>query len=189
MGELTCSCTQCGCKFRKERGQLNRALRDSPGRLYCSRRCSGLAHRTEKPPLEVRKARKAAYDVIRRATVGDEIRAQKREHYHATKSYEKGVAFRARQRELHGEHYHRDRCRKRYEARPRLKVGKRLYDRRRRYKLWYGPLADAAWVLWKLEGLIRSKYPSDYERRKARGYYESRPDAQKRRRDAQISRW
>lgn len=186
---VVCICTTCGRRFDKERSQLNRALKASPGKLFCSLKCSGASRRKPKLPLAERKARKAAYDAIRRSIHGEELRAQKRELYHATKSYEKGVAIRARQRELHGEHYHRDYCRARYARRPQLKVGKRLYDRRRRYKMWYGPLAGAAWVLWKLEREISSRYVSGYERRKARGYYSSGRDCQQRKRNAQISRW
>lgn len=187
--KVRCSCTQCSKSFLRERSQLNRAELASQVKLYCSLRCAGLARRKKKPPLAVRKAQKAAYDVIRRALHGDELRAQKRAHYHATKSYESGVAFRARQKELHGQHVHRDRCRARYAARPRLKIGKRLYDRRRRYKLWYGSLADAAWVLWKLERLIAERYPSNYERRKARGCYGIGRNTNERKRDAQVNRW
>jgi hypothetical protein len=185
---ISVACARCGKAHQKEVGHVNRT-RKIGGRLYCSKRCFGLDRRRPKLPLAERRAKKAAYDVVRRALLKEEIKEQKRQHYLDTFDPEKGKAERAARKLKLGAHYHRDYCRKRFEDRPALKRGKRLYDRARRDRKAYADLADAARALRKLEALIRKNEPSHYERRKARGFYGNLRTVQERKRDAQVSRW
>jgi len=190
---VRCICTQCGKPFDKERSQLNRALKASPGKLYCSRKCAGLARRNpdalHRQSLEVRRAKKAAYDVRYRALNLEEIREKKREYNARTYTYESAKAKREATKKRRGKHYHRDLCRRRVERNPALRRGKRLYDRARRYRLGYGEYRECARLLWKLEREISARYPSSYERRKARGYYTLPRTPQERKRNEGISRW
>lgn len=186
---IAITCPHCKQLRPKRVGDVNRA-RKLGVPTYCSRVCAGLARRTEKLPLAERKAKKAAYDAIRRVQLADEIRAEKREYNARTYTFEKAKAAREARKARHGQHVHRDYCRARFEARPALKRGKRLYDRARRDKRFYADLAEAARVLRQLEALIRERVPSDYERRKARGYYLNLTHTvQSRKRNEQISRW
>lgn len=191
--KVRCVCTQCGRQFEKERGQLNRALKASPGRLFCSRKCMGFARRdpeaNHRQPLAVRRARKAAYDVRYRAENLDEIREKKAEYHTRTYTYEKARAKRERAKRRLGRHYHRDNCRRWFARDPRRKTAKARSDRSRRYRLNYGEFRECAALLWKLERLIANRYPSDYERRKARGYYLTPRSTQERKRNEGISRW
>lgn len=180
---IPCVCTQCAKRFHKERGQLNRSLRESPGKLYCSQRCSGLARRRPRLPIAERRAKKAAYDLVRRnGPLRDEILAEKREYFRAHRDPAKERATRKARSA-----YHVAYCRK-YYADPKRKAHKVRYDQRRRDMRW-GEWAECARLVIKLERLIRSKQPSWYERAKARGYYTWEHSTQKRKRDAQISRW
>lgn len=186
-------CTQCRRRFRRERGQLNRALKASPGKLYCSRKCTGLARRDpgalHRQPLDVRRAKKAAYDVRYRTLNLEEIREKKREYHKRSYTYEKAREKREATKRRRGKHYHRDLCRRRFERNPALRRGKRLSDRARRYRLGYGEFRECAALLWKLEREISARYPSGYERRKARGYYTLPRSTQERKRNEGISRW
>lgn len=187
---VPCVCTQCSGSFKKERGQLNRALKDSPGRLFCSQKCTGLARRRPRLPIAERKARKAAYDKIRRTQLADEIRAEKRERHKLTYTYEAAKAQREERKRRFGASYHAEYCRKRFERNPALKRGKRLYDRARRDRLNYADFAECARLLRKLQAEIRKRAPSFYERRKARGYYDQGTrTVQQRKRNEQLSRW
>lgn len=181
-------CPQCRRVAERDASRVNRSRRVGM-RVYCSRLCSGLARRTERLPESERKAKKAAYDVLYRAERVEERREQKREYHRATYDPKRARRVREERKRKNGLSYHAEYCRQRFAKRPALKRGKVMYDRARRDRLYYGPLAPAAQLLRKLETLIRSKYPSDYERRKARGYYLIGRGSQERKRDAQISRW
>lgn len=176
-------CTQCRRLFEKERGQLNRALRAIPGRMYCSRKCAGLARRIEKPPIEVRRARKAAYDLVRRnGPMRDEILAAKRDAYRENRDPLREAAKRLKKRDWQRAYA------KSYNADPSNKRRKRRYDMRRRgraLKEW----ASAHRVLLRLEREIRRIVPDKYERLKARGYYGQGRSTQERKRHEQVSRW
>jgi hypothetical protein len=185
---VTCVCTQCGNSFGKERGQLNRALAVSPGRLFCSLKCAGLARRKPKLPLAERKAKKAAYDAIRRVQLADEIRAEKRERSKLTYTYEGAKAKREARKQRLGADHHTRYCRQYFAADPKRKARKVTYDRRRRDAA-FGEFAACAKLLRELEALIRQRSPDKYERLKARGYYLNRPSSQERKRNAQCSRW
>ncbi len=177
-----CFCSQCRRRFSKERGEVNRARKTKSGNVFCSRKCSGLARRAPKLPLAERKAKKAAYDVLYRAEHVEERRAAKREYYQLTRDPEKERAKRKARAA-----YHVAYCRK-YYSDPKRKAHKVRYDQRRRDMRW-GEWAECARLVIKLERLIRSKQPSWYERAKARGYYTWEHSTQKRKRDAQSSRW
>lgn len=187
MAIVSCVCSRCGRRFDKERGQLNRARRAGP-HLYCSLVCTGKARRKPKLPLAKRRAKKAAYDKIRRELLRDELREQKREYFQRTYDPDKARRVRAERKRRLGAHYHRDYCRARVAKNPALKRGKRLYDRARRYRMQYGEFRECARLLWLLTREVSARYFSSYERRKARGYYLT-PHTQERKRNAQISRW
>jgi hypothetical protein len=185
---VSCTCTQCGDSFEKERSQLNRALLASPGRLFCSRKCTGLARRRPKLPLAERKAKKAAYDAIRRVQLADEIRAEKRERHKLTYTYEQAKAKREDRKQRLGHDYHARYCRQYFAADPKRKTRKVTYDRRRRDAA-FGEFAACAKLLRELQALIRQRSPNKYERLVARGYYLNRQSSQERKRNAQSSRW
>lgn len=172
-------CNHCGRKVRLDASAVNRAKRDGR-RIFCGRRCSGLARRKPKLPARERKAKKAAYDVVYRAHLADEIREKKREYFQRT--YDPVKAARERKKKMA---WHVAYCRK-YYADPKRKAAKVAYDKRRRYSQ-YGEFSSAARLLTRLQKEICKLSPDRYERAKARGYYDR--TAQQRKRDAQISRW
>lgn len=131
---------------------------------------------------------KAAYDLAYRTKNAARLKREKKERNARVYTYEYGLAQRNRRKELHGENVHTRYCR-RYYKNPVRKAEKVVYDESRRGRLCYAEYA-AAWSLWKLlDRTIKRMYPSDYERRKARGYYLLGRTTQERKRNAQISRW
>lgn len=162
-------------------GAFNRAMAGT-GRVFCGQRCFGLSRRKPKPPKAERRAKKAAYDLIRRTLLADEMRAEKREYHKRT--YD---PVKARKVRLARAAWHLEYCRK-YYADPKRKAAKVRYDQRRRSAM-FGQFAGAHRLLVKLKKEICKRQPDRYERAKARGYYNNLRTTQERKRDAQISRW
>lgn len=151
------------------------------GRVFCSQACFGKSRRKKKPPIAARRAKKAAYDAIRRVLLADEIKAEKREYY--KRAYDPAKAAKVRKKRMA---WHVAYCR-RYYADPKRKAAKVRYDSNRR-AAQYGEFAGAFKLLVRLKREVNKKLPDKYERAKARGYYD-RPTNQQRKRDAQVSRW
>lgn len=184
MAEALIRCPHCKKQKPREVGAINRARNDGYA-IYCSRRCSGLARRTKKPPKRIRKALKAAYDARRRVELRDEIRAEKAEYHQRTYDPVKARRVRRKRREWHTEY-----CR-RYYADPKRRAAKVRYDERRRAELLFGRTywADCHRLLVRLQNEIRRREPRWYERAKARGYYENLRTTKERKRDVKISGW
>lgn len=138
--------------------------------MYCNRTCVGMARRVERTDDE-KKALKAEYDKERREKLGEQIRAEKREHYHANRDQILAVqaVYRKKRMPAHVEY-----CRQ-----PKYRVYKSEYDLQRRASE-YGELAEVYLLLLDLDKEIRSQATA-YERRVANGYYTR--NAQKRRRE------
>jgi len=152
-------CAQCGIEANRSSGNVNRALRIGAP-LYCGKACAGLARRNKNPLTgDERKARKAAYDVKRRAEMAEEIKKKKADYYQRTRDPEKEREIRKQNMGRHVEY-----CR-----RPEYRSKKAAYDRERRLAE-FGPLADVVPLLEELEREIRSR-ASSYEVRVANGYY------------------
>lgn len=136
-------CDHCGAELHKAPNAINRA--DAIGaKLYCNRKCTGLARRVEKTP-EQKKAEKAAYDAIRRVELADKIKAEKRaiylrnrEHYLA-----QHAAYRNRPENVAR---HNAYCR-----RPEYVAIKTEYDRQRRARIQFGEFAEAFLLLQDVE--------------------------------------
>ena len=165
------ACGTCGISFEKRPIDVARGS----GRVYCSRRCSGLARRVERSGEEKR-ALKAEYDRKRREEKAEELRAKKREHHLKTYDPEKARAWRAgRQAEIKA-------YRIKWQADPSNRAAKADYDRALR-ESEYGDFGEAQRLLLALEREVRRLIPDKYERLKARGYYET-PKAYQRKREA-----
>jgi hypothetical protein len=112
---------------------------------------------------EEKRRAKAEYDRERRAKLGNELRAAKREAYIA--NHEMNLAKQAEFRKRPGEYEkHLE-----YLRTPEYRAKKKQYDEELR-KAEYGDFAETWRLLLDLEKEIRSQQ-SSYERRKARGYY------------------
>lgn len=162
-------CPFCFVSFMVEANRANRADREGR-RLFCSRRCSGLARRDFKSS-EQKKAEKSEYDKQRRIEMGDDLRAAKRAAYYA--DHERSLALAAEQRKRRMPK-HVEYCR-----RPEYVAKKREYDKQYRASE-YGPFAEAYLLLRDLEREL-SAQATKYERMKQKGYFTR--NAQKRRRE------
>lgn len=145
-------CGHCGAEADLPTGHVNRSRRLGM-RLYCGRECSALGRR--RLTSEQRKARKAEYDRRRRDTLGDTIRAAKREAYLRNRS-----AHLAKQAQLRASPEYRARMKAYQHAhvrKPAVRAAKKAYDRVRRARLEFGDsdLADAAVALWELVEMLR----------------------------------
>jgi len=143
-------CDHCGNELHKSSGALNRA--DAIGaKLYCDRKCAGLARRVAKTP-EQKKAEKSAYDAKRRVELADQIKAQKREIYWRNRDHY--LAQRAEYRNRpENVARHNAYCR-----RPEYVAVKHQYDRRRRATKQFGvEFADAFLILQDIEKEIEAR--------------------------------
>lgn len=146
-------CDQCGKIAERERGAINRSIKLGM-RLYCGRICSGLGRRDPSPPSEEqRRVAKSEYDRRRREQRGDEIRAKKRDAYHAAvladpiTVREKEKAHRAKRMPKHVEY-----CR-----RPEYREWKKQYDRQYRAGKEFGDFGEASIILNDLIAEINSR--------------------------------
>lgn len=174
---ITLRCEQCGKKFERKKGQTR-----CP-HVYCSMSCAAKVKRKNKTKAQ-KVAEKAAYDREYRARDPEETKRKSHESYRRNFDPEKAKIHRARAKRRKGKHHHRDYCRERFEKRPDLQAEKVVYDQKRKSTMRYGEYAECHALLMELEKLIRSKCPSDYERRKARGYYGNQRSTSERKRNA-----
>jgi hypothetical protein len=177
-------CAHCNKPHGRRAAYVNRAAKCGLP-LYCDRRCAGLARRTEKPPLAVRRALKREYDIKYRLENREYIRERKREDYQAHRDPVKERRIRKANMARHVAY-----CRKYYQD-PKRKAFKVAYDKYYKAKLLYGDnyWAECHVLLVKLEKAVRELEPNKYERAKARGYYGNGRTTQERKRNAKISRW
>lgn len=147
-------CAHCGRTAEKPTGHVNRS-RANGLRLYCNRRCAGLARRKPRRSKAQRIAEKAAYDREYRRKNRERIKANKAAYFQTTYDPEKARVERKKRMAQHVEY-----CR-----RPAYKVWKSAYDRQRR-AAEYGPAADAYLLTLELNREIK-KRSSNYEIRQA----------------------
>lgn len=171
------ACARCGRQKVKRTGCVNRA-RAAGSKLYCGRRCSGMARRIERSIAD-KKSAKAAYDRGYRARDPQRRRADKAAYYQRTRDPVKERARRQARLQEHRAYITA------YNADPANKAAKAEYDRDFR-AAEYGEFAEAHKLLVQLEREIRSR-ATKYERAVARGYYQR--CAQQRKRNEGISRW
>jgi len=145
MAKADYRCAYCEIIFACEIGAANRAERRGM-LLYCGRKCSGLGRRKWKSD-EQKRAEKSAYDARRRKVLGDQIRAQKREHFKRTYDPVKAAIERKKNMPRHVAY-----CR-----RPEYRQKKRAYDHIYCAKRNYGPFAEAALTLSTLEDEINAR--------------------------------
>jgi hypothetical protein len=176
-------CSSCAEPFKRVLACVKYQRRHGAENEFCSQRCTGLGRRTYKPKA-VKVREKAAYDASYRATNSARLKRTRAAYFQRTYDPEKARRERAQKMAAHVVY-----CRK-YYADPKRKADKVAYDLDRRAAA-YGDYAEAYKLLLQLQDEIRRRIPDRYERAKARGYYDRviRPNAQQRRRDAQISRW
>lgn len=175
------TCQQCGRRFSRVLAYLTYRRKHGLGdRLFCGLKCFGLSRRTHKSKAQ-RVADKAEYDRLYRERNREMLKAKR--HAYFKRTYDPAKAAKERQHKMA---WHVEYCR-RYYSDPANKAHKVAYDAARR-SAKYGDYAEAHLVALELKKELLRRCPDRYERMKARGYY-TRPGAQKRRRDAQVSRW
>jgi hypothetical protein len=175
-------CATCGAPTKKCPSEINRA--NALGRrFFCDKDCAGIARRTIDTRADAqKKADKREYDRVYRELNRARIKRLKAMRYQRDRDPEKERAKRQERMSYHVEY-----CRQ-YYADPKRKAEKVRYDAERRALLATGDpyWAECHLLLVALNKEIRARSTS-YQRRVERGYYTR--DAQRRRRDAQISRW
>lgn len=137
-------CAHCRKTADKPTWEVNRAQRAGL-RLFCGRRCAGLARRTGKTKAQKR-AEKKAYDARRRVELAAELKVKKAAYHRRT--YDPALARVERKKRAA---FHAEYCR-----RPSYRLWKREYDRRHRAKA-YGPFADAFELTLELNREIKGR--------------------------------
>lgn len=129
--------------MRKDANAINRA-KAIGAKLYCNRKCAGLARRVVKTP-EQKKADKAAYDAKRRAELADKIKAQKKAIYERNREHYlvQHAEYRRRPENVAR---HNAYCR-----RPEYVAVKHQYDKHRRATKQFGEFAEAFLLLQDVE--------------------------------------
>jgi len=143
------TCAHCGRKSDKATGAVNRA-KAAGLRMFCNRRCAGLAHRKHKTKLQMREE-KAAYDTEYRRLNGKMLKAKKAAWHLAT--YDPDAARIERKKRMK---FHVEYCR-----RPSYRRWKQEYDRRYR-AMEFGQFADAYKLTLELNREIKSR-STNYE--------------------------
>lgn len=167
--KISIVCEYCGDQGQQERGAVNRAIKRN-ARLFCSKRCAGLARRDGKT-REQRVAEKAAYDREYRARDPQRRKAKKAAYHQRTHDPDAAREHRKAIREWHRTYAAE------YRMRPEWKEHKREYDRQFRASE-FGEFAECYLLLIDLEKEVR-KEPW-YERAKTRGYYDNHRTAHQR---------
>jgi hypothetical protein len=167
MAKLSIICYQCGTDALLEAGAVNRARRHRR-RIFCGRKCAGLARRTNKTKRQ-KIEEKRIYDMAYRSANLDRIKAKKREYFRQTYDPSKAAIDRQKTMKRHLEY-----CRQ-----PKYKEYKRDYDRKYRAKDDYGEFWESFLLIQDLDKEIHSRM-TDYEIRQVNG---TNGKTQKRRRD------
>jgi hypothetical protein len=162
-------CARCGKTADRPTGHVNRS-RAAGMKLYCGRKCSGMAKRKGKTKAQ-RREEKRLYDINYRAT-SPTLKARKHEFHLRTYDPVKAAKVRKKRMPQHVEY-----CRQ-----PWYKEWKRKYDQRYQARK-YGAFAEAFQLTKALEKEIRRR--STDEERQAFKYQDSRTNKrQNRQREA-----
>ena|SRR3990167_2456022 len=145
-------CAHCGTKADKPAGEVNRARR-AGYRLFCGRRCSGLARRQWKSAAQ-RKREKRLYDMEYRRKNRALLKAKKAAYYQANRDPEKERAHRKANMARHVEY-----CRQ-----PKYKAYKHEYDRQYRARD-FGPFAEAYLLAIDLNREIKGRMTNEQIKR------------------------
>lgn len=141
------NCCFCGSEIEKASGAINRAQKVGM-LLFCDQVCFGLYHREWKSD-DQKKADKAAYDAKYRENRKEILKKSKAEYF--KKDYaanpKKYKAERQRRMKSHIEY-----CRN-----PEYQKKKKSYDQKHRAEKFYGAFAEAAIILFQIEGMIDAK--------------------------------
>jgi len=165
--EASYRCDQCGKQNTKRAADVRRAIVCGGG-LFCDKVCFGLSRRkwlTDEERIADRKERVRLYGIKRREELADQIKKQKADYFKRTYNPKSAKIERAKRMGWHVAYmreYYKD---------PVKKAEKVAYDRERRDKAKYGEFWECAPILRELEEDIRGRFPTQYERMKARGYY------------------
>jgi hypothetical protein len=138
-------CPHCGNKKDKPAGHINRA-KAGGYRVFCSRRCSGLARRSGKTKAQLVKE-KRLYDIEYRAKNLETITARKAEYHKRTYDPAKAAVIRKKNMPRHIEY-----CR-----RPEYRAWKKGYDHVYHATKSYGNFAGVALQLQELETEIEER--------------------------------
>ena len=137
-------CPHCRKTADKPSGAVNRA-RAAGLRIFCGRRCAGLARRKRKPKAQ-KVEEKRIYDAEYRRKNRTLLKAKKAAYFQRTYDPAKARIERKKRAAFHAEY-----CR-----RPSYKLWKREYDRRRRDG-FYGAFAEAAQLTIELNREIKER--------------------------------
>lgn len=156
-------CARCGGPCGQRVGAVNRAKKLGYA-VYCGRRCSGMARRSDFRTKAEKRADKRAYDEQYRERNREALKAKKAAYYQRI-----GPTIREKEREQRARNmpHHVEYCR-----RPEYRAKKHEYDIQKAAREGYGDYGEAWRLLLELEAEIRRRVPDKYERLRARGYYE-----------------
>ena len=132
MAKTLVFCPVCGFGVMKKNGAIARAAKVGMA-LYCSRECSGVAHRKGRSKAE-RVEAKRVYDAKYRAERAAELKARKAAYHKRT--YDPTAAREVRAKRMP---YHIEYCRQ-----PKYVAWKREYDKQYRAKKLFGPFWESA---------------------------------------------
>lgn len=149
-------CAHCGKPVRQSVSAINRAQRIGAP-IYCDRVCSGLGRRTHKTKAQ-KVSEKRMYDMEYRRKNRKLLKAKKRAYFERT--YDPVKAAKERKARMH---LHVAYCQQ-----PAYKRYKRRYDRQHRAQKLYGPFAEAALLLQKIEHEVSTRI-TNYEVRQING--------------------
>lgn len=152
---VTVACAHCGRLHEKLPGHVNRARKQGM-KLFCGRRCMGLAKRTGKTKLQ-RVKEKRLYDAEYRRKNRALLKEKKAAYFRQTYDPAKAAVERKKRMPRHVEY-----CRQ-----PKYKAYKREYDRQYRAKE-YGPFAEAYMLAIDLNREIKQRM-SNHEIYQANG--------------------
>lgn len=138
-------CDHCGKSIDKPTNEVNRARRGG-FRLFCDRRCSGLAKRLHKTKAQ-KVEEKRLYDQAYRAANLTLLKAKKRAYHARTYDPVKAAVERKKNMPRHVEY-----CR-----RPEYRRWKSGYDRKYRATKDFGPFAEAAMLVADLDREIKQR--------------------------------
>lgn len=133
------NCEHCGKPHNKQTGEINRA-RNGGYRLFCSKKCSGLARRKHKTKAQ-KVVEKRLYDEQYRTKNLAMLKAKKAEYFRRT--YDRVAAAKYRKSRMHK---HVEYCR-----RPQYKAYKSGYDAQYRAKREYGEFWEAGMLLTQID--------------------------------------
>lgn len=143
-------CAHCGKPVKQPIGAINRALRAGLP-IHCDRLCAGLARRCHKTKAQ-KVSEKRQYDMEYRRKNRALLKAKKAAWFKASYDPVKAAKVRKSRMPAHV----------RYCQRPEYKRWKRRYDARYRARRLFGPFAESALLLKRLEKEVTSRM-SKYE--------------------------